>query len=314
MDPFSHYLFFSPEDFNWLTETTICDAKEIGIKDGIFCDKKVKVIDSADSGYIAEMIERYGVFDSPIWPKIKEIPPLFPKPDDLCHMSADSEGNKRPLSSHLENCDKSGNSDIFTEIKMNEPGAQIANSIKVLHTVTKSFQCNQCEKRFNRKMNLLKHIRIHKGLKPYKCQLCKRSFTQSSNLKMHIRTHNGVRPYKCDNCDKRFAQRSDLKKHTRIHTGERPYKCEVCEMSFSMANGLTKHSRIHTGERPYTCKVCEKSFRLANSLSKHSLIHAGDGGTFKCEVCEKSFALKTYLTKHQKTKRHLQKQAELSST
>ncbi|WP_442876611.1 C2H2-type zinc finger protein [Endozoicomonas sp. GU-1] len=65
---------------------------------------------------------------------------------------------------------------------------------------------------------------------------------------------------------------------------------------------------------PYTCKVCKKRFRLANSLRKHSLMHDSEDGTFKCELCETSFKLKSYLRKHQKTKSHLQKLAELSST
>ncbi|MBO9481875.1 C2H2-type zinc finger protein [Salinisphaera sp. G21_0] len=314
MDLFPNYLFFPPDTFDWLTETTTCDLKENSIKNGLFYDKKVKTVESSDSCHVAvaemaEMIEQNGVFDSPIWPKMEKIP----EPDVLYHTSADTEGNKRPLSSHLENCDKSGDGDIFTEIKMNEPGAQIENSTKVLRTVMKSFQCNKCEKRFDRKKNLARHIRVHNGEKPYKCKVCKKNFSRGSNLKVHARTHNGQRPYKCDNCDKRFLHRSDLKKHIRIHTGEKPYKCEVCKMSFSIATSLTNHTRKHTGERPYKCKVCDKSFRLATSLLKHKSTHTGEKA-FKCEVCEKSFALKAYLIRHQKTKRHLQKQAQLSST
>ncbi|WBA82859.1 C2H2-type zinc finger protein [Endozoicomonas sp. GU-1] len=343
MNTFSGYLFFSPDTFDWLTETT-CDTKEIGINNGFFYNKKVKATESAVSGYVTEMIDRNAVSDSSICPLImEEIPPLFPELDNIDSTSANIEGNKRPLFSNHESCNKSGNGDISIEIKMNEPDAQIENSTKVLHTVKKSFQCNVCEKSFNRKHNLEEHIRTHTGVMPFKCNVCEKSFNRKQNLEVHIRTHTGVkpfkcnvceksfryfsgltihtlrihtgeRPFKCEFCDRRFVQRCELKNHIRIHTGERPFKCEVCKESFREANSLKKHTRTHTGERPYKCELCDKSYIQKSGLISHTRCLHSSEKPFKCEVCEICFALKNQLTRHQKTKRHLKKLAELSST
>lgn len=285
-----HPLSNTPSSFygasDWLTETTTtCHEKEIGIKNSSFYDKKLQTVELEGLGYIDKIIENYGVFDSPLWLEMQKIPPLFPDTDDFDYTSEDSERNKRPLSSHHKNCDKSGNGDIFTEIKMNEPDVQIENSTKLLRTVKKPFQCNQCEKSFSRHSNLKIHIRMHNGEKPYQCKVCKKGFRHSSTLINHARTHTGDRPYRCNICEKSFKQLGTLTEHTRLHTGVRPYKCDECDKRFIKSIDLVNHTRTHTGEKQYTC-----------------------------EVCEKSFSLKKHLTRHKFSKRHLLKQAHQLST
>ena len=301
----------------WLTETTTtCHEKEIGMENPFFYGKKVQIFELTGSGYVTEPIEQNGVFDSSIWSEMEKIPPLFPEIDDLDYTSADagSEGNKRPLSSHHDNCDESGNSGIFTEKKMNEPDEQTENSTEVLRSVKKSFQCEYCEKSFRLKNTLTIHIRTHTGDRPYKCKVCEKSFNQSINLIKHTRTHTGDRPYKCRVCEKSFNQSCNLIRHTRTHTGNRPYKCKVCEKSFIQSSNLINHTRTHTGDRPYKCELCEKSFIQSSNLINHTrTTHTGDR-PYKCELCETSFALKSTLTRHSKSQRHLRKQAQLLTT
>ena len=51
-----------------------------------------------------------------------------------------------------------------------------------MHTGGEAFTCNLCEKSFNEKPDLKKHIRIHSGKKPYACDQCPERFNQTSTL------------------------------------------------------------------------------------------------------------------------------------
>ncbi|XP_075193820.1 uncharacterized protein LOC142292378 [Anomaloglossus baeobatrachus] len=111
----------------------------------------------------------------------------------------------------------------------------------------KLFLCNQCEKRFARSSDLLKHQRSHQG---------------------------GDKPNLCNDCGKIFRRRTALLVHKRIHTGERPYKCKQCGKCFVQRQHLTTHVKTHTGERPYPCSECGKSYRWRSELNKHQKVHA----------------------------------------
>ncbi|OUM70628.1 hypothetical protein PIROE2DRAFT_30688, partial [Piromyces sp. E2] len=47
--------------------------------------------------------------------------------------------------------------------------------------------CSICNKVFNRKYDLRRHVRLHTNNTPYKCKACGQGFARSDYLKNHIR-------------------------------------------------------------------------------------------------------------------------------
>ncbi|XP_075960468.1 uncharacterized protein LOC142964158 [Anarhichas minor] len=142
------------------------------------------------------------------------------------------------------------------------------------HTGKKTLQCAMCNKSFEYKSHLQRHLIVHTGewphsYKTFKCDTCKKEFICPSSLIIHLRTHSGEKPYSCKTCGNRFSQKSALNSHIRIHTGEKPHSCKICGKDFRRNGDLTVHMRIHTGEKPFTCLLCGKTFRLSGDLAVH---------------------------------------------
>ena len=73
-----------------------------------------------------------------------------------------------------------------------------------------------CDKIFEKKWNFKDHIRMHKGETPYRCEECNRSFTQRGNLVKHQRQHKfkslkSRKIHKCSICSKAFTEKYNLK-------------------------------------------------------------------------------------------------------
>ncbi|XP_062304671.1 zinc finger protein 135-like isoform X2 [Osmerus eperlanus] len=144
------------------------------------------------------------------------------------------------------------------------------------HAGEKPYQCQECNKTFNRKSRLVVHMRTHTGEKPYQCLECNNAFSLKASLVIHMRTHTGAKPYQCLECNNAFRHKASLVIHMRTHTGEKPYQCPHCSKLFAQRGSLVAHMRTHTVEKHFQCHECNQRFRWKYNLVDHMRTHTGE--------------------------------------
>lgn len=129
--------------------------------------------------------------------------------------------------------------------------------------------CEVCGKHTR---NLVSHLDMHSNSKPYSCDVCDKKFKFKSGLVIHKAIHNPTPRKTCEVCGKTFHIVAQYRRHFVYHANERKYECETCGKRFNTLDILRVHNRTHTDERPFSCQVCGKSFRTAGCVSRHKRI------------------------------------------
>ena len=79
-------------------------------------------------------------------------------------------------------------------------------------------KCNHCDKSFDLKRNLKKHLR-DTHTREIECKTCDKCFSENCELEVHIKTqHTDNTKYGCDICDKKFVLKWRLSKHLQTHS------------------------------------------------------------------------------------------------
>ncbi|XP_064292981.1 zinc finger protein 808-like [Plodia interpunctella] len=110
------------------------------------------------------------------------------------------------------------------------------------------YPCPECNKLFNKKMNMKYHYSyFHTDRTNFYCEMCAKYFLNNYQLRRHKSVfHDKIKPVKnkfCPHCGRGFSERRVLNNHIRTHTGERPYACALCSATFTQAYPLTTHMR-----------------------------------------------------------------------
>ncbi len=190
--------------------------------------------------------------------------------------------------------------------------------------------CPRCQKPFNEKQSLKRHLKIHQtNREKYPCQECKREFTQKWGLKIHMKTHDPNRPsiscpkckavltdkgvlrhhmrtvhapdhikYVCPKCQKCFKEKGTLRKHMVAH-GKVKEKCSECNAELYDIKRHMERNHGESANKTFTCLKCPRNFSYESSLTRHMKhFHSDERPSFTCHLCNNSFAFKHTLQRH----------------
>lgn len=148
---------------------------------------------------------------------------------------------------------------------------------------TLGYKCKECNKIFNMKRPLERHMISHKGKGTFSdCHICK-SFVTTSNLKRHYKkVHPGCKmdKFRCGECDMFFLKYRSFRAHSEFHKQPKNYEfveCHICQVVYGVKRQVIRHYETkHSGVEPvvkYRCIVCKATFPVFGELKEHMKIH-----------------------------------------
>lgn len=130
-----------------------------------------------------------------------------------------------------------------------------------------SFQCNECQKVFNKQESLASHMKMHRSdQKEYFCEFCPKSFSKMNKLTRHAKIHDEMKSHKCNICDRTFALGGQLIDHMNKHKNVKPHVCTYCNKGFQQSCTLKDHIRIHTRGNVCMLAFIPKTIHESQSL------------------------------------------------
>lgn len=188
------------------------------------------------------------------------------------------------------------------------------------------YTCDTCDKYFDGKVTLAKHLLLHSVALPdvnehndvsrkqisYKSDCGKsgtlhRNQSQSSNktakrkiCKAKFKTSGH---FVCNECGKKLCLKSSLKRHTLVHSDDsgKTFRCivETCIKSFKTKSELKSHETVHVNKKPFACDICDFHCKRPEGLKAHMQVHSADDQVrFHCADCGKVLKTKNNLRLH----------------
>lgn len=218
-------------------------------------------------------------------------------------------------STGLENHKKSCNAEIRREFECDECPASfdslkfLTNHKKRKH-IQDIYPCNLCTKTFLSDGKLKEHtVKVHNGLQNRNrrsftdCVICEKKFDTRSDLKRHIKTHGPNATFPCRACNIEFETLKQLHVHRRKHVKSycERVQCGVCNVelqSVCLAQHMLRHA-VESGEAPsFSCDICGKICSSQVYLKYHKQSHMEPVPCPECNKLIKPAGLQKHIKYH----------------
>uniref|UniRef100_A0A034W140 Serendipity locus protein delta n=1 Tax=Bactrocera dorsalis TaxID=27457 RepID=A0A034W140_BACDO len=199
--------------------------------------------------------------------------------------------------------------------------ALLNRHINVAHKPSKQiWKCEVCGIIAKDEEYLELHKNIHEGRSDLECRFCNKRYSRKINVIRHMHKHWDKKNFQCERCGLRFSELPLYYNHKLQHDAEDdPLICAVCNQSFKTRRTYRNHLWVHRDDRPrYSCEICGKSFVEKYTLKVHLRCHTDKdaeriGGrrkmkpsvhqeenTFECIICSDQFSSRDICNQHMK--------------
>ncbi|XP_011179340.2 serendipity locus protein delta-like [Zeugodacus cucurbitae] len=185
--------------------------------------------------------------------------------------------------------------------------------MNVAHKPSKQvWKCEVCGITAKDEEYLELHRNIHEGRSDLECRFCNKRYSRKINVIRHMHKHWDKKNVQCERCGLRFSELPVYYNHKLQHDAEDdPLICTVCNQSFKTRRTYRNHLWVHRDDRPrYSCEICGKTFVEKYTLKVHLRCHS-DGGkrknnisinqeekTLECVICGDQFSSKDLYNQH----------------
>uniref|UniRef100_A0A182N7W6 alpha-1,3-mannosyl-glycoprotein 2-beta-N-acetylglucosaminyltransferase n=1 Tax=Anopheles dirus TaxID=7168 RepID=A0A182N7W6_9DIPT len=180
------------------------------------------------------------------------------------------------------------------------------------------FKCEVCDKVFEKRYILNKHMKKHITERDFECTVCGKEFKNIGSLRKHMYRHeSNDKVNVCDICGKVSPNSTALRSHIQfVHTMQKTFECPICHkafkraftlqitfkiqnLKFKNAGSLRKHIYRHeSSDRPNICDICGKVSPTSTALKSHiQFVHMMQR-SYECPVCQKAFKRELTLEEH----------------
>ena len=147
--------------------------------------------------------------------------------------------------------------------------------------------------------------RIQPSEKVVECSICQKRYENKAGLERHMLRHYVKRTFQCLQCEASYYRRGDLMRHQKMHEdddrmprGGKPYSCYFCPKNFTLSKSRKEHEQVHTGEKNIQCGLCPRTFRSSGTYSVHRRRVHMENKKYKCPVCPSSYDSKAFFAIH----------------